>query len=956
MWFVNLEAQVAESSEDDEEQIDDNDDFIDEEVDLLDDYSRDRTHGKPMQELGSHRQPSGQFLDELERRYVNVSSSRDASSSTLDCGTSVLGKRKTPDTDPAFQQQILSHLSRHPPPDPAPCSPPPRGNRPINRMTRMPLPRREQPIVIPDERRLLRTYSTSTELFGDPWISEPPPSVTPQKRSVHKPSNHSVKHQHLRNWISWAKKEGRKSEYAPGEWVIIRRGTYKGDVGQIWKAKTREKTETEMDAEREAVEQAARAGEPAPEITPELAFEGYWVFLVPRLPPPYLTEPCSLRLKSKRPKRSPRFPPRQFIPGEYDMVLLKRNNNIVQGYSINGHLLSRGLLMKVYRVDALDPCALVPADTQLLAFQDHPFCKQFPLPLTDMWCFSAGDEVEVESSSTLASPQSGRGVVSVCAERMILVDFGDAGIHPTRIELLTKVISISDYVRILRGPHASREGLVVERHGNTLAVSERGSRKGIDLFVHVNTVSKVKHEPVENSSIPWLNKEVTIFRGPHANQTGIVKDVRRKPNRVVLFLWLFLPEQSKIGTCLSKGTAVFSIVIGKVRSDYQRYYHIERIGNTKSGPIPWIGTYVGIIKGQHKGKEGTVKDVNRTTKPSAISGLMVTVELNVYGTSRLDEQIYYDYIRERSTGLTLATHEPLINEQCFYAPNPAFVPSGVIWEKGKTLFLLLDEEKETNVDAIDDEVSKMLNASTDQIMDVWNPYWSYPSDEVIPSSPTLPSPSGTLQSTTSNVVLPPTHWLSHPELLGLTLLVDIKDGPHAKLNQYVELVECGGVTVARVRKGKAKRSYDIPLSCVGKSSKRPNVAKEENLLVVAGGQQPQHIGKLVRRVHHFYEGSIAPENRWLIVAVVDREDRVQKLTGEIVECKLHDLEFVEEAGTDRFRATHVFMRRVRDEARLHLSADIRGPGSVNLDHLRNCISSHMSAYHGTGTPRSSTNA
>ncbi|KAL0568572.1 hypothetical protein V5O48_013409 [Marasmius crinis-equi] len=953
--FVNLEAQVATSS--DEEQFDDDDLFS---ADNEEDTSTDDRHENPpmgsFPELESHRQTSARFLEELEERYTRGEPENE-SSSTPQTAQSVLGKRKAPEAGDPFEQCIVSLLAKHPAPEPAPCSLQPRPRQAINRVTRMPLPRREQPITIPPQNRLLHSYSASTDLFGDPWINGTPKSAIPQKGNLATPSKSLAKHKELRKWISWAKKEGKRCEYAPGEWVTVQRGTYKGDVGMVWKMKTREKTEAEIDAERKEVAESVSKGEPVPDTSPELVDEGYWVFLIPRLPPPDLTKDCSLRLKQKRPKGAPRFPPRRFIPEEYDVRLLHRNDTRVQGYNIDGYMISRGLLMKVYRVDALDVCPLVTSDTLLafgLAFGEHPFCRRFPLPVTDLWCFVPGDEVEVEVSHSPASPQSGRGIVSSVGEGSTLVDFGDPGIHPAPIRLLTKVILVGDYVKTLRGANMSKEGSVVERHGNILGISQRGTRTGIDYFAHVNSVVKLKHAPLENSSVPWLGTAVQIFRGPHCERTGIIQDVRRKPNRPVLFLWLFLPELQQTAevedrNVFVKGSRILLWDMYPLSPD-QRYYHIDRVGETSSGPVPWIGTYVGIIKGPHKGKEGTVKDVNRTTKPKALSGLMVTVELNVYGVARLDEQIYYDYVRERGTGTTLATHQPLLNQQSFYTPNEAFVPWGVVFDKRPSFFLLLDDKPEIESLAREDDIST-VNDPNDLPMDVWNPHWSYPSSEdASPSSPNTTVSPPTLSApdaAASNALVPPSHWLSQAELLGLTILVDITEGPHSKVGQYVEVAATSdGTTVARVRKGKGKRLFEVPLSSVAKSSKRPNAIKEENLLVVATGEQ-QHRGKLVRRIHHFYEGSVMPENRWLILAVVDREDPVQKLTGEVIECKIHDLEFVEEASTDRFRATHVFMRRVRDEARIKLSADVRDPGTVNLDDLRACITSHMTSYHGS---------
>ncbi|KAL0564416.1 hypothetical protein V5O48_017629 [Marasmius crinis-equi] len=468
--FINLEVQDVGSSDNEEHFDDDNDVFIEQEDDIREQRMGNRPTDQSFEWEESYRHTSARFLDELEQQYTQSSPRSEHSTTTPVLSPSILGKRKEHDRDFEFQQQIVS------------CS-------------------------------------TTTEVFGDPWIEGTPPSELFRKGFPKQLSKGFVKARELCDWASWAKQEGRRLEYAPGEWVTIRRGTYKGDIRMVWKLKTREKTEAELQVETEAVEESVWSWKPLPETSSELVEEGYWVFLVPRLPPPYLTHECSLCLKQKQSKGAQPFPRRKFVPAKYNFELLRWNDQLVQGYNIDGHMLSRGLLMKVYRIDGLDPCPLVSLNTLLdfrLAFGEHPFCKRFLLPVTNMWTFAVGDEVDVEVLNSPTSPQSGRGVVSFAGEESILVDFGDAGIHPAPIMLLSKVIAIGEYVRVLRGPSTSREGLVVERHGNILGVSERGTRLGIDLFVHLNAISKLPYEATENSLIPWLNIEVTIFRGPHA--------------------------------------------------------------------------------------------------------------------------------------------------------------------------------------------------------------------------------------------------------------------------------------------------------------------------------------------------------------------------------------------------------------------------------------------------------
>lgn len=66
-----------------------------------------------------------------------------------------------------------------------------------------------------------------------------------------------------------------------------------------------------------------------------------------------------------------------------------------------------------------------------------------------------------------------------------------------------------------------------------------------------------------------------------------------------------------------------------------------------SGPAPWQGIQVRIIRGVHKSKCGTVQDV-QCNDYTSISGLNVTVELSLFTPHSVNPCVTVDYedIRE----------------------------------------------------------------------------------------------------------------------------------------------------------------------------------------------------------------------------------------------------------------------------------------------------------------------
>ncbi|KAL0564583.1 hypothetical protein V5O48_017460 [Marasmius crinis-equi] len=172
-------------------------------------------------------------------------------------------------------------------------------------------------------------------------------------------------------------------------------------------------------------------------------------------------------------------------------------------------------------------------------------------------------------------------------------------------------------------------------------------------------------------------------------------------------------------------------------------------------------------------------------------------------------------------------------------------------------------------------------------------------------------------------------------------MIDILHGHHKIAGVYVKLARMPTGTIHGIlQKGKGKHQHEIPLTSLAICDKRVELSRDDPLLVVISGP---HLGTFVCRITHFYVDEKQTGNdKWLVLAVVDKEKPVDKLTGVLIECGVDELAFVEESPTDRFRATHGAMKRVRDDARLQRKPEVRRPDTGNLDRFISIIHSQLS--------------
>lgn len=68
----------------------------------------------------------------------------------------------------------------------------------------------------------------------------------------------------------------------------------------------------------------------------------------------------------------------------------------------------------------------------------------------------------------------------------------------------------------------------------------------------------------------------------------------------------------------------------------------------RSGPVPWLGLVVDIVRGDYKGQTGAVRDVNRyqvdlSRKLKSGSGIMLTIERYVFTVIASTKLVKIDY-------------------------------------------------------------------------------------------------------------------------------------------------------------------------------------------------------------------------------------------------------------------------------------------------------------------------
>ncbi|KAK7060851.1 hypothetical protein VNI00_000584 [Paramarasmius palmivorus] len=796
-----------------------------------------------------------------------------------------------------------------------------------------------------------------------------------------------------------------------GEWVCIRRGRYKGDVGLVWKL--RKKVLPEKG-------QASSSGGIACEME-ENKFEiWYIVFVVPRLdentqqsplghflPQPSVKESSNTAdCQHRKRKRSTRPPPNLFNPNHWPRSRVKalginashfndptfqyrlpepysytkwedRNNHTFRLDGRVDHTMVFGLHAKPFKEDALYPANSMPENlSKLFAMSCHPLVRKFPAPVPDTWRFESGDYVVCSPPESLRSFRGWFVELSEQGHATVEVDRGDntQELRVAMIHDVQKVFEPGDWIRVLAGPHEGREGFVISKFGSFVGVLEQQvCSTQPDFFVHVNAVHRTTSKWTAVDDIPWRGVAILILKkGPYRYKRGIVKDVLRSGRRVALFLSVYIPDLECTERFMYPEVVEFDTQ--KPLLDFQplttvqkpRFAFYRDVYRCSSGPVPWVNVCVHIVGGEHKGKTALVRGVNKQSLHYGMTGssLQLTVELQVIAAGQANPMVQVDYafVREIVTGKPLEVYQPLRRDQGFYSPilSPNLSLATIPFKRGPPIPKLSDGRPIIDTPDHDLAPAQMLgntpegNGSatprsscfkeTDSTWKITEEEleeelvveeqggrsWIPPEHEKLYEDihyewfSSITNARTTVDRTSTSPVrvltmlpLPQSsHWILHPKLRDTAIYVEIEGGDydtsrHKRGACVVPGVIGGGKPVVRLYGRQGAKEVD-PARIVP-YRERPNPSTEVSLMVVARGQD-EHIGKLVRRIFHFYKGSQTEENHWLILGVVDMSTGEERLTSERLEVHPRDLEYVEETIDERRRSKKLF-KDVREEAK-----------------------------------------
>ncbi|KAL0061842.1 hypothetical protein AAF712_011284 [Marasmius tenuissimus] len=715
-----------------------------------------------------------------------------------------------------------------------------------------------------------------------------------------------------------------RRELAPGEWVKVRKGLYRNDVGMVWR----------------------------PDTT-KLGSHGYFVLLVPRLSRPKELEPDDPDAKAPDPDeptpktpRSERSPPQLFCSKDFEGV--ERESDYT--FCFQRQTFSHGLLVKFFSELSVTPTQTVSSDfCELFLNSKHPFVKRFPFPLPEFFVFLVGDKV-------LPSGASRTGVITELSGESCVVGFGDMKEeqHPHSLANVQKVVVPGDAIQVLAGEHSGKEGLVIERHGSILYVIAREDmHTRTSFFVHINSVKVCLLSFDPHNDIPWFNLEVIVNRGRYCNMRATVKSVRLTPLRDHIKLLLFVTELAcSMEVDLDE---VVEAVTSKRLLEYQplkvsqkaRFGVDELMVKMRTGRVPWVGMRVKVTKGAHKGKQGIVRDVNRSNRENTDSGLEVSVKLQVISPnmSHRVEKIEYAHVREFDSGLELAKSMPLTRVQEFYLPRASAKqrrPKEPCYEAEPAFTHHTLSPMSSSGTPI--HRSEYDNLDWDNMSDPWNPHslspavWQSPDFNPL-STPTSPNPDRSselcsvpataLMSRSRPRPLPVSvHWILHTKLLGISIRVAITGGKWKRKTAFVTPTSSAqGVFIAFRNKDEV---HPIDSQWIKKHAQLPKPNSEQALMVVTSGDE-QHIGKFVRRIFYFYNQSPTDDARWFILGVVDRTGRQDSLTNEILELLPTALGIVEESKEDRETGNALF-ESVRYAAKVG-KPEVRRPGEGDFGDL-----------------------
>lgn len=244
--------------------------------------------------------------------------------------------------------------------------------------------------------------------------------------------------------------------FAGGQWVQIKRGLYRGDIGLVLE-----------------------------DFRDEDSSTGVRVFVIPRLE--FTNEDCPSI--SKR-KRSNRPSPRLFDPTECNTEQLVQHRS-PHAFSYATWHFEYGLQIKTYSAQSLSVAQEVPASALKLFMEAKAKGADIDIhsmPIPSFWRFDVGEEVLFASGQEHGTIVSGFDPTTLPLRPYVEVDSKE-GRQSVHVKNVTKAIILGQHIDVLAGIHSGRKGFVVAQDKGLLGICAGASGVVSPSLMLLSTVS-----------------------------------------------------------------------------------------------------------------------------------------------------------------------------------------------------------------------------------------------------------------------------------------------------------------------------------------------------------------------------------------------------------------------------------------------------------------------------------
>jgi hypothetical protein len=358
-----------------------------------------------------------------------------------------------------------------------------------------------------------------------------------------------------------------------GDWVTVRRGLYKGDVGYVRSVKNRDEVS---------------------------------LLLVPRLPPPPVVDSSSRKRKRSGTRADPRLFTKEMRVGVAKNHDITRIYEEIDGsWTMFGRKFQDGLEVRTVHCQSVSPTSVSMPSTTFYEFQKapHPDIMNATFPCPSEWKFFEGERV------VAIKPSEKRGIIKAMHARSVEVDLeAGEGIMNVHWSNLRKNVAIGDFAEVISGALCGEKGWVVEISGDeSVRIAEwlerQDIRGGVTAVGRGGVHGGVRHNILTVGI--WLNFCNQLLTSLHQEHQVHINWVKVVDPPVT-----FMKQQSA-----SSSTPADALI---THSTHPYASDLER--------APWIKTEVIVCKVKHpmKGYRAIVKDV--LPLQDTLSGLKITAQ------------------------------------------------------------------------------------------------------------------------------------------------------------------------------------------------------------------------------------------------------------------------------------------------------------------------------------------